>query len=196
MAIRRFSTASISTGNSKSTKLWDQETFQSGMFALATVSLASSASSVAFSDIPSNYTHLQIRSLTRTDRAVTYTSNIIRFNGDTTNSNYSQHELFGNGSSLSAGGGGSSAIYTLVPGSSTTANVFEGDIIDILDYCNTSKNKTVRILSGYDGNGSGVAFFGSGSWMNTNAVTSITMTATSGNFIANSYFALYGIRTA
>jgi len=161
---------------------------------LATVTLSASAASITFAGIPSGYKHLQIRNLSRTDRAVTYTSNIIRLNGDTTNSNYSQHELFGNGSTVSTGGGGSSPIYSLIPGTSTTASVFEGEVIDILDYANTSKNKTVRILSGYDGNGSGSIFFGSGSWMSTSAVTSITFTATSGNIVANSQFALYGVK--
>jgi len=162
---------------------------------IATVSVGSGgSSSISFTSIPATYKHLQIRNLARCDRTVTYTSNIIRFNSDTTNSNYSQHELMGNGSTASAGGGGSSAIYTLIPGTSTTSNVFQGEVIDILDYQNTNKNKTVRILSGYDANGSGVIFFGSGSWMNISAITSITLTATSGNIIQYSSFALYGIK--
>ena len=155
---------------------------------------AGGSASISFTSIPSTYKHLQIRALSRTDRAVTYTSNIIRFNSDTTNSNYSQHEIMGNGSTASAGGGANSAIYTLIPGTSTTASVFEGEVIDILDYADTNKYKTVRILSGYDGNGAGVIFFGSGSWRNTNAISSISLTATSGNIVQYSQFALYGIR--
>jgi hypothetical protein len=162
---------------------------------IATVTVgAGGSSSVSFSSIPSTYKHLQIRALSRTDRAVTYTSNIIRFNSDTTNSNYSQHELTGSGSAASAGGGANSAIYTLIPGTSTTSNVFEGEVIDILDYADTNKYKTVRILSGYDGNGSGQIFFGSGSWRNTAAISSISFTATSGNIVQYSSFALYGIK--
>ena len=162
---------------------------------IATVTVgAGGSASVSFSSIPSTYKHLQIRALSRTDRAVTYTSNIIRFNSDTTNTNYSQHELLGNGTAASAGGGANSPIYTLIPGTSTTASVFEGDVIDILDYADTNKYKTVRILSGYDGNGSGVAFFGSGSWRNTAAISSISLTATSGNIVQYSSFALYGIK--
>ena len=162
---------------------------------IATVTVgAGGSASVSFSSIPSTYKHLQIRGIGRTDRAVTYTSNIIRFNSDSTNTNYSQHELLGNGTAASAGGGANSSIYTLIPGTSTTASVFEGDIIDILDYADTNKYKTVRILSGYDANGSGVIFFGSGSWRNTSAISSISLTATSGNIVQYSSFALYGIK--
>jgi hypothetical protein len=39
-----------------------------------------------------------------------------------------------------------------------TASVYSAGVIDILDYANTNKYKTMRILDGTDANGSGEAF--------------------------------------
>ena len=70
----------------------------SGYDSLATVTLASSASTVSFSGIPSGYKHLQIRySLTAAAAADT----TIRFNGDT-GSNYSSHLVRGSGTAAQA----------------------------------------------------------------------------------------------
>ena len=70
-------------------------------------------------------------------------------------------------------------------------------VIDILDYANTNKYKTIRALTGQDGNGTGTATdwrltFGSGLWMNTNAITSIKTVNV--NFRNYSHIALYGIK--
>lgn len=202
MSIRKFSTASISAGTNKSTKLWDQETFQSGMFALATVSLTSTASSIVFDSIPANYTHLQIRYAARCSRSdYTVAALFARFNSDS-GSNYSGHYLGGNGGSAFAYGG---ANYTfspagLVSGTNVAASIFSGGVIDVLDYQNTNKYKTVRSLAGFNGNASGTGDeinFQSGSWRNTNAITKIEFTIeTSANFLANTTFALYGIKVA
>lgn len=202
MAIRRFSTASISTGNSKSTKLWDQETFQSGMFALATISLTSTVSSVTFSDIPSNYTHLQIRGISRASTSAERNNMFyLTYNGDTA-ANYSWHALLGNGTSPFAEGAASASIPRT--GMSTGATALAGNmgpvIIDILDYSNTSKFKTIKALTGFDNNGAGEIYFNSTNWRSTSAVTSITLTPFQGNgassFVANTHFALYGIKVA
>ena len=87
-------------------------------------------------------------------------------------------------------------IFTLwITTANSGANMFGSGVIDILDYANTNKYKTVRTLSGDDKNGSGYVVFGSGLWQNTNAVSTITLTnhgAT--NFQQYSSFALYGIK--
>jgi predicted patatin/cPLA2 family phospholipase len=78
----------------------------------------------------------------------------------------------------------------------TGANIFGAGVIDILDYANTNKYKTVRALSGHDNNGSGYVNFESGLWMSTSAITSIKL-FTAGNVYAQyTQFALYGIKGA
>ena len=193
MALRRLSTSSIQT-NGKSSKLWDQTTFQSGMFALATVSLTSSASSIVFSGIPANYTHLQVRAIARDTTSGSGMSNsYLRLNSDA-DANYAWHYLMGNGSSTTASYGGPYSIRSIVtPKAGDTANSFSATVIEILDYANTSKNKTLKTITGTNLNTSGEVYLQSGLWMSGAAVTSILIGANT-SFAANSHFALYGIK--
>lgn len=170
---------------------------ESGYDALATVTLSATTASVSFAGIPSGYKHLQLRILGRGDRAAGGVSVNMQFNGDTNTANYYSHYIEGNGSTAYAGAAANVIyIYDLAAASSTT-NVFGAQIIDILDYTNTNKNKTVRGLSGWDNNSAspnGQIALQSGLWSSTAAITSINLTPFSGNFIANSSFALYGVK--
>jgi hypothetical protein len=167
---------------------------------IATVTVGGTAqSSISFTSIPSTYTHLQLRSICKTNRndAGEYQTTIaMKFNSDGGN-NYAYHRLIGSGSSVSATGGGSGPAMYFYFGASTTspASTFASGIWDILDYKNTNKNKTVRYFSGVENNTNGVINLGSGLWTNTNAVTSITLETDGGfNFTQYSQFALYGIK--
>jgi subtilase family serine protease len=106
--------------------------------------------------------------------------------------------LDGNGSSASAYGAADDFPQGAIANASVTFGIFGAAIIDILDYANTNKYKTIRILSGNDNNGSGTIRFSSGAlYSNTNAVSSITLVSgSSGNWSEYSQFALYGIKGA
>jgi len=154
---------------------------------IATTTLSSSQSSVTFSPTLSGYKHLQLRYLVK---GVSSEWASIQFNSDSGN-NYSRHNLSGNGSSASAGGAANSNGYTLFIFYSTA---FTAGITDILDFSNTNKYKTVRTLSGWDNNGSGDVNFTSQAWLNTAAITSITISSNGANFASGSTFALYGVK--
>ena len=165
---------------------------------IATVTVGSGGSStITFSSIPSTYSHLQIRGIARTDRsAAKQDAARIRFNSDT-GSNYTLHYLLGDG--ISATSGGSSSItYTFSDGftcAGVASSIFGVAVIDILDYKNTNKYKTMRSLSAWDDNGDGRIWLESGVWMNTSAISTITFTPNAGsNFVQYSSFALYGIK--
>lgn len=207
MALRRLSTSSIQT-NGKSSKLWDQTTFQSGMFALATVSLTSTQSTVSFTGIPSTYTHLQIRCLTQTTRA-TYGHDQFQaiFNGEATDTtNYTLHNFYGGGDGALASEAAFNT-FRIGIGNTTTGNApggktFGASVIDILDYASTSKYKTLKALTGGDLNGTvagypGFLGFHSGLWKNSStAVNAVTFYVGSGaSFATGTQFALYGIKT-
>jgi hypothetical protein len=164
---------------------------------IATVTVGSGgSSSISFSSIPSGFKHLQLRMIGRSTRAANEGYGVVRFNSDT-GSNYSYHSLAGNGSSAAADGSGSVAYPTLLyfPAASRGASIFGAGVLDILDYQNTNKNKTIRVLDGYDSNGAGYSTLQSGAWYNTAAITSITITEFNGNNFAEfSKFALYGIK--
>jgi hypothetical protein len=160
---------------------------------LATVTVPSGGvASITFTGIPSTYKHLQIRALTRSVNVGGLYVNM-RFNGDTA-SNYSYHELYGNGTSALAAAGSSTTFAVGIDGVYNIASTFNAGIIDILDYANTNKNKTTRTLTGFDNNGSGLIFLVSSLWRSTAAINQIEFTVSSGNFAEYSSFALYGIK--
>lgn len=163
------------------------------MFALQTVSLGSAgAASITFSSIPSTYKHLQLRIMSLGSADVAQGLNA-RYNGDT-NSNYSSYWLYGNGSTVGASGTTNDTIQYF--GFNLYSSFPTISIVDILDYANTDKFKTMRCLTGNDRNGSGQVWLFSGAWRNSNAITSITIAPNSGNFNGNSQFILYGVKGA
>ena len=146
------------------------------------------ASSVTFSSIPNTYTHLQIRAIAIVGSSAI--NPLLTFNGDS-GSNYSWHQMYGSGSSA---GASASASYTGIGGPYTGHTQFGPQVWDILDYTNTNKNKTVRVLGGSDENGSGYVGLNSGLWINTAAITSINISSVSLNFNQYTTFALYGVK--
>ena len=146
---------------------------------------AGGAASVTFSSIPSTFKHLQIRGIFQMDSAAR-----MRINGATTG--YSTHILYGDGASVGAAGGGSDTKVAL--GDAPSATAFGAVVVDILDYQNTNKYKTVRSLEGYDLNGSGQIYFNSASYQYTTAITSLSIYSNSGSVKQYSSFALYGVK--
>jgi hypothetical protein len=113
----------------------------------------------------------------------------IRFNGDT-GSNYAAHGVRGDGSSVTANGYATQTGMTLfILGNSTNWGT---SILDVHDYSETNKNKTLRSFTGYDANGSGTIALGSGAWFSTAVVNSLTIYNMS--FATGSVFSLYGIK--
>jgi hypothetical protein len=169
---------------------------------IATVTVGSGgSSSVSFTSIAADWTHLQIRGIVRSSRSNSGNGDTlsIQLNSDTS-STYPWHYVRGNGTaaSASAGTGNTFMDFQRVADAGAGSNIFGVAIIDILDYTNTNKNTTVRSLAGYDNNGSGVVALNSGLWTTTSAVTSITITASGGAQTISQYshFALYGIKGA
>jgi hypothetical protein len=127
-----------------------------------------------FTSIPQTFTHLQLRLFTRNVGAEVVGEAYTTLNAASTG--YNNHLLLGDGSSASGSGNNyTNVMYSSKSiGNSATASVFCVTIIDILDYANTNKYKTIRALSGGDNNGSGFTALGSGLWQSTNAVDRVT----------------------
>lgn len=210
MGIRSLSTASISTGVKRS-KVWDQSAVYSptAYDSIATVSISSDTNTITFSSIPQTYKHLQLRAITRSaynSTSVGQSNYSIQFNSDS-GANYSSHGLYGNGTSaLSYGSSSQNRILMdqpwSNPGGFGAGTILNPVIIDILDYQNTNKYKTMKMLSGFNANSTStnqIVAFRSGAWYSTSAITSITLDATAGPysdgpFAANTQWALYGIK--
>jgi hypothetical protein len=174
--------------------------FESDYELISTTVLGGTAASVTFSslgDYSSTYKHLQIRATIRTARTgSTGDAYLVRLNGDSA-TNYNWHYLRGTGSVSSTGAANESAIViNRVGAASDPSNVFGPSILDILDPYSTTKNTTIRGLTGV--NLPGPVSFGeihltSGAWRNTAALTSIVL-SNGFDFVSGSRFSLYGIK--
>lgn len=163
---------------------------------IATTAGTGSSGNITFSSIPGTYKHLQLR-WTAKNTANNSPTVKLRFNSDT-GSNYARHVLRGEGS-------GSPLVYQA---SSQTAidlfyatsynvgtSVYATGVLDILDYAQTTKNKTVRTFFGVNDASTGTYVnIGSGLWNSTAAVTSLSFNAEMDSFTTASRFSLYGIR--
>lgn len=166
--------------------------------AIATTTLATATASITFSSIPADYTHLQIRGIARSAVASPTDTFRVRFNSDTGN-NYARRLVYGTGVNAVASSSAPGTLMTLgtMIGNTATASTYGTSVIDILDYKNTSKYKTLKALNGFEINStSGEISLSSGLWMNTNAITSVTLfTDSASNLMQYSSFTLYGIRS-
>lgn len=190
-----MSIKSIKTGFTGISALAGNDQWFGDFEAIASTTLTTAAANIQFTSIPSTYTHLQIRGIAKSSGTGNQDFKI-RVNSLTTV--YTFHALYGNGTSAAAAAATSQTYMKLAynfVSASTNTNVFGAIIIDILDYTDTNKLKTIRSLGGVDNNGSGTMSFFSGFHTTaTSAITSIELAPDADNFAANTSFALYGIR--
>jgi len=153
---------------------------------IATTNGTGSSGVITFSSIPSTYTDLVVVSSMIGDANAAVR---MRFNGDTTNSNYSYILLYGSGSAAGSTTETATQIY-LGHANTSTPNA---SIVSLNNYSNTTTYKSV--LS----RGNQVNQFVSevtGLWRNTAAINSVTIAMDSGNFTTGAMFTLYGIKAA
>lgn len=152
--------------------------------------LSMAATNFTFSSITTGYTDLQITCQGRGDTAAAAVNVQVTFNGDT-----AAHYDYVNES-----GGTASAQNNIIPASfaaaSNTANYAGLVWIQIPNYTGTT---FIKNLNASYGNRStttptlqSVTSFGE--WNSTAAITSVTLTAAAGNFIAGSECTLWGIK--
>jgi len=159
---------------------------------IATYVATGNVTSITFSSIPATFKHLQLRgSLLCTNQ-----QNILTQLNTDTASNYSWHELYGQGSSAAAGAGASASFMQIGFVESNTASYTGGFVADFLDYASTNKYKTMRSLNGSDANGTGYILLRSGAWRNSaDAINSIKIyPASTDAFKQYSHIGLYGIK--
>ena len=179
-------------------KAYGWSSLASGDFdSIATATVGSGGSAdITFSSIPSTYTHLQIRMLAGTNRATNTGDNFrIQLNSDTA-SNYRAHYL----SEFSGDQGAAAFMEFGRLANANNSNIFGAGVIDLLDYKDTNKFKTLRALVGYDINGDPTTsnlYFNSGLWRSTSAVTTIKLYPAYGTlWKQDTHIALYGIKAA
>jgi hypothetical protein len=201
MAVTRIATSSLKTLNKYDSFLGGNAYYVPPSFeSIATTTVgAGGASTITFSSIPSTYKHLQIRLIGKNTRAATDDATYMYYNGDNSSTLYSLHYMYGDGATKGAGGlTDRNEMYVLyITSANATANYFGAAIIDILDYANTNKYKTMRQIGGemYNSSANGAVAMTSGLWRNTAAINSITFFG-GGSIVFSQYtqIALYGIK--
>ena len=159
---------------------------------LATITVGSTAvSNIEFAGIPTGYKHLQVRA-TMMCSAVNNMYMQVGNGSVDTGANYSWHQLYGDGSSANTNGGSGQTLGIIGYNYNTTYP--NTSIIDIVDYADTSKFKTWKSLAGTETNGGGFITFWGGNWRSTSAISTIRITAGTGNFTQHASFALYGVK--
>lgn len=157
--------------------------------------LDSDAANVEFTSISGIYTDLIIVCSTRTTATGTQNGFNVQFNSDT-GSNYGLVDLYGNAngtaasekySNTSSGDGGR------VENSSSSNTNFGLNILQILNYSNTTTYKTLLSRSTCDAETYKI-YYGVSTWRNTDAITAIKLSSSSGNFVSGSNFTIYGIK--
>ena len=160
---------------------------------IQTTVLTSGFNTISFTNLPQTYKHLQIRVVTKINTSGNQSFNL-QLNADT-GSNYRTHYLIGTGSTVFSSDAGQSTSMSIAtaPGNDAS-NQFGAAILDILDYNNTNKNKVVRCHSGQFGDS---AFrqnrLASGLWLNTAAVTGVTILTGSPDMLTGTRVSVYGI---
>jgi hypothetical protein len=145
---------------------------------LATITLASTDSEVEFSSIPATYRDLVLVFSGTTSSNAAYS---ITFNNN--ESDYSRVLMLGNSSGAISLSGPDPTFFEAGTTRSTS-------ILQIMDYAQTDKHKTVLTRSNIGG--SVVAAF-AGRWGNTSAITSFKLFRAGQTFGIGSTFSLYGI---
>jgi hypothetical protein len=154
------------------------------------------ASTISFTSIPSTYEHLQIRGVSRNNGSggISDSYGVATFNSDS-GSNYISHALLSYSAVVGEANTGANAtsMWFTISITGVQSN-FAGNVIDIFDYKNTNKFKTVRQLGSSDRNSTtGSIALTTGLWRSTAAITRIDITL-SNNWAEHTTYALYGIK--
>jgi hypothetical protein len=152
---------------------------------------AAGASSVTFSGIPqTGYTDLVLLMSCRQNGA----GNNVRYSINGTTTGYSERLLYGSGSSAGSVSGSTTYFeFVYTNGSGETANIFGNLQVYIPNYAG-SQNKSISVDSVYENNSAGATqALTAQLWSNTAAITSITITPATTNWIQYSTFYLYGV---
>ena len=166
---------------------------------IATTTLSSAQSSVTFSSISGSYTDLVliINALGNVGNPTDY-GIYLRLNNDS-GANYSDTWLYGNGTSaVSSRRTNTTSIQDIQNAGYLSTTSPNNCIVHLLNYSNTTTNKTVLSRGNNPSGGGGTASTETAInlWRSTAAVNRIDVLAAAGNFGINSTFSLFGIKAA
>ena len=163
-----------------------------------TVSVSGGQFGITFNNIPQTFTDLVLKISARNVSAVNsidmYLAAINNESGS--NTNLSQTNLYGNGSSAVSGRGANQTVCIIgqVPGTSSTASTFGSSEVYLPNYTNSNfKSWTIDTVTENNGTTANI-WFGAGLWRQTAAINAFTIYLNGGSNISQySTVSLYGI---
>jgi len=167
---------------------------------IETKTLSTSTTSVTFSAIPATYTDLRLRISARTDYGATRTGGRLTVNADSSaiydNGYIEQYDTYVE----TASGGNVNGTYLDIEylnGTGAMANSFCVTDIYIGSYLDTT-NRQMSMMSGAVSNVASDTglFLYNMNYRGASPITSLTLLANTGNWVANSTFYLYGIKNS
>jgi hypothetical protein len=168
---------------------------------IASVLVTSAVTDIDFTSIPNTYKHLQIRGIGRVTTGTTGQSDgLIRVGSSNTidtSSIYSRFNMAGyvSDSSTDQDVNKSSGFVWVLPRNGEGAQEYYPVLIDILDYADTNKKKTIRFFTGGSfADSNSIIYFGGILYDSTNAINCIRLFSTSTQFSINTEVALFGIK--
>ena len=157
---------------------------------IATTTLGSAQNTITFTSISGSYTDLIIVTNILGVNTTGYAAGL-QFNSDT-GSNYSTTNLYGTGSSVASTRASSQTVMYNLSTDLGFNNSVSNAIIQIMNYSNTTTNKTVLTRWNQADRGT---MANVGLWRSTSAITSIDIKLFSTyTFNSGSTFTLYGIK--
>lgn len=166
---------------------------------IATSTLTNSTTStVTFSSIPATYTDLVLVSVVRVTRSgFTNDDVLVVLNNITSGNLYSNVYLYGTGSASGSGrtAASNNGFWLYSPAANATAGIFEINYLNLMNYSNTTTNKSILSNSGSMSDATALR---AGLWASTAAINTVTINTTSGSvyFVSGTTFTLYGIKAA
>ena len=150
-----------------------------------------------FSNIPQGFSRLQLIGRLRSTRAAQATGELlVTLNGDTTAANYVSLALLGiDPSPVGAFVSADAGFKLLCPAATAPANAVSAPLVDIAGYTDAF-HKTVDyeyLLRNGTAAANHVSYLRKGIWLNTAAITSLTVTDSFANPVAGSTLRLYGL---
>lgn len=168
--------------------------------ALTTVTVPSGGvASIYFGNIPNTYKHLQVRMISRATNASYYSQILFEANSYP---GYYRHLVLADGVNTPPGAYGYTGQPTLnvgyLAGANALTNVFGAAILDIYDYANQNKYKTVRAIGGASNNSTAspdtYLSLVSGTLPSLEPITELNFFPEFGNFAQYTTISLYGVK--
>jgi len=163
---------------------------------IASTELTGTQANITFSSIPNTFTDLKILLSSRFNNTNNYFE--VFFNNDTSSGQYSSKELDGSGTAASSGGWSTVAYWGFSNKSNYTANTFGNAEIYILNYANTTIQKSASLDTVTETNATAAnMLMSAGKWVGTAAIHTIMLRPDApSNWVQYTSAYLYGIKNS